>query len=140
MSISIKRPVSSMALNLTPLIDVVFFLLIFFLVAAQFSREDLQLPVKLPSATSALPMTIEPEILTINVAGDGRFFVEGEYLNTDQLKQKVEQAVSDNPVNQTVVIRGDKDVPYQSIISVLDICHAAKVPTYKLTTLDNESK
>ena len=139
MSLQVKKSISAAALSLTPLIDVVFLLLIFFLVATQFAQEDLQLPVKLPSAASALPMTIDPEVMIINVADDGRYFVEGEYLTVEQLQSKITQAVSDNPINQTVVIRGDRQVPYQSIVSVLDVCHAAKVPSYKLTTMENDN-
>ncbi len=139
MSLQVKKSISAAALSLTPLIDVVFLLLIFFLVATQFAQEDLQLPVKLPSAASALPMTIDPEVMIINVSDDGRYFVEGEYLTVEQLQDKITQAVSDNPINQTVVIRGDRQVPYQSIVNVLDVCHAAKVPSYKLTTMENDS-
>ncbi|MEZ6091859.1 MAG: biopolymer transporter ExbD [Pirellulaceae bacterium] len=48
-------------LSLTPLIDVVFLLLIFFLVASRFAQEDRRMPIELPSATSATPMTEQPK-------------------------------------------------------------------------------
>ncbi len=134
MSVSIKKPIASAALSLTPLIDVVFLLLVFFLVASQFAREDMELPVKLPSASSALPMTIDPEILVVNVDATGQFFMEGTFLTLAELQMRIDQAVRDNPVNQTVVIRGDKTVPYQAVVDVLNVCHQAKVPSYKLTT------
>jgi biopolymer transport protein ExbD len=139
MSFQVKKPIAANALSMTPLIDVVFLLLIFFLVASQFAQENVQLPLKLPSAASALPMTIDPQVMVVNVNNEGRFFVEGEYLQDESLKSKIQQAVQDNPINQTIVIRGDRNVPYQSIVTVLDICHAAKVPSYKLTTLENDS-
>ena len=138
MAITIKKPVAAGALSLTPLIDVVFLLLIFFLVASQFAREDTQLPLKLPSAASALPMTMDPEILTVNIAADGRYFVSGEYLTLDELSDRIARAVRDNPVSQSVVIRGDRTVPYQSVVDALDICHANKVPNYRLTTAPRE--
>ena len=138
MALSIKRSISADALSLTPLIDVVFLLLVFFLVASQFAREDLELPVKLPSASSALPMTADPEILTVNVTAEGRYYARGEYYNLSSLESLIDQSVRNNPVNQTVLIRGDREVPYQSIVSIMDICHRVKVPSYKLTTsLDN---
>ncbi len=140
MGLSIRKPIAANALSMTPLIDVVFLLLIFFLVASQFANEDRQLPLKLPSADSAMPMTVDPEILVINVAADGKFYVDGKYLSLADLKARVESDVRDNPISQTVLVRGDRDVPYQAIVSVLDICHSAKVPSYKLTTsLDSVS-
>ena len=61
MSVRIQKGKALEALNLTPLIDVVFLLLIFFLVATQFSQDDQQLPIQLPSAKNAVPMTVAPE-------------------------------------------------------------------------------
>ena len=65
----------SNALNLMPLIDVVFNLLIFFLVATQFSQEEKALDVKLPESHQAKPITRAPKILIVNVYPDGRLML-----------------------------------------------------------------
>ena len=78
MSFKIQKGKALDSLNLTPLIDVVFLLLIFFLVATQFSQDDQQLPIKLPSAQSAVPMTIEPEELVVHIAPDSTRMVRGQ--------------------------------------------------------------
>ena len=77
MAINIRKGKALEALNLTPLIDVVFLLLIFFLVATRFAQEDRELPVKLPSASNALPMTMEPNEIVINVDAAGGYVVRG---------------------------------------------------------------
>lgn len=138
MSVTIRRSSAAAALSLTPLIDVVFLLLIFFLVATRFAREDEQLPLKLPTAASALPMTVDPQIMTINVDADGRYFVRGRFLELPGLADEIAQAVRDNPVSQSVIIRGDRQAEYGRVAAVLDLCHAAKVPSYRLSTTSDE--
>jgi biopolymer transport protein ExbD len=134
MAVVLKKSRVLDALNMTPLIDVVFILLIFFLVSARFAQEDRELPVQLPSARSAVPMTMEPQILVIGIDESGRFVVDGKGLPIDRVETLIRQAVTDNPINQTVIIRGDRRVPFQHVVSVMDICQRLKVPTYKVST------
>ena len=75
MAVKIKQGKALAALSMTPLIDVVFLLLIFFLVATRFEQEDRELDVVLPSASEAQPMTVQPEELFVNIAEDGKIFV-----------------------------------------------------------------
>lgn len=126
------------SLNLTPLIDVVFLLLIFFLVATQFSQDDQQLPIKLPSARNALPMTVVPEELVVNIGADGTYMVRGERVNAERLESILAQSVADNPVQQTVILRGDRRTEFQSVVTVIDICNRVKVPSYRITTSKDE--
>ncbi len=126
------------SLNMTPLIDVVFILLIFFLVAARFAREDRELPVQLPSAKSAVPMTMEPQIMIVGIDENGQFVIGGRTLPIEEVETAIRQAVTDNPINQTVIIRGDRRVSFQHVVSVMDICQRLKVPTYKVTTSAQE--
>ena len=72
MAIELKQGRVLGALSLTPLIDVVFLLLIFFLVASRLSQEDRQLDIALPSAANAMPMTVMPQELVVNVDVQGR--------------------------------------------------------------------
>jgi biopolymer transport protein ExbD len=134
MSISIRRSKALDSLSLTPLIDVVFLLLIFFLVATRFAQEDRELPVTLPSAANALPMTMEPNELVINIDREGRYVVRGMPTDLAGVEQIVRQAVADNPVQQVVVIRGDKFSALQSAVTLMDLCTKLKVPSYKLST------
>jgi biopolymer transport protein ExbD len=134
MSFKLKKSRSFDSLNLTPFIDVVFFLLTYFLIASRFTEEDREMPVKLPTAMSALPMTVEPTELVINVDAKGGYVVRGEKMPLDRVASIIQQAVADNPINQMVVIRGDRNVAFQSVVSVMDLCTKLKVPAYKIST------
>ncbi len=138
MPIALKKSRVLDSLNLIPLIDVVFFLLVFFLVASEFAKDDRELPVQLPTAKSAIPMTMEPEIMIVGIDESGQFAIESRAMPIDEVEARIRQAVTDNPVNQTVVIRGDRRVPFQHVVSVMDICQRLKVPTYKVTTAAQE--
>jgi len=134
MSFQIQKGKALDSLNLTPLIDVVFLLLIFFLVATQFAQDDQQLPIKLPSAQSAVPMTIEPEEIVVHIARDGSMMVRGKLVDISELEALLRQSVVDNPIQQIVVLRGDKRVEFQTIVTLVDLCNRLKIPSYRFTT------
>jgi biopolymer transport protein ExbD len=134
MAIQIKKGKALDALNLTPLIDVVFLLLIFFLVATRFAQDDRELPVQLPSASSAMPMTMEPTELVINIDANGQYMVLGERMQIDRVETVLRKAVADNPINQLVIVRGDKNVAFQAVVAVMDLCSKLRVPSYKIST------
>lgn len=134
MAIKLKKGRAFESLNLTPLIDVVFFLLTYFMLAAQFEQEDRSLQVKLPSAANAVPMTAEPSELVVNVDAEGRYMILGERMALDRVEFMLQRAVTDNPLNQLVIIRGDRNVAFQSVVSVMDLCTKLKVPSYKIST------
>ena len=138
MAVVLKKSRALDSLSMTPLIDVVFILLIFFLVTARFAQEDRELPVQLPSAKSAVPMTMEPEIMVVGIDEQGQFVIDGKTLPLEEVESSIRQAVTNNPINQTVIIRGDRRVPFQHVVSVMDICQRWKVPTYKVTTSADE--
>ena len=106
MAVKLKQGRALAALNMTPLIDVVFLLLIFFLVATRFEQEDRELDVVLPSASEAKPMTVAPEELFVNIAKDGKIFVGGKVLGEEELLRLLEQTAV-NRVAQSVIIRAD---------------------------------
>lgn len=134
MTITIRKSKALESLNLTPLIDIVFLLLIFFLVATRFAQEDRELPVQLPSAANALPMTLEPNELIVNVDESGTYIVQGTAMDLAGVERVVRQAVADNPIQQVVVIRGDRNVRLQAAVTLMDLCAKLKVPSYKIST------
>ncbi len=134
MTIKINKGKALDSLNMTPLIDVVFLLLIFFLVATRFAQDDRELPVQLPSAASAVPMTAEPTELVVNVDATGQYMILGERMALEKVESTLRRAVADNPINQMVIIRGDRNVAFQAVVSVMDLCTKLKVPSYKIST------
>lgn len=107
--------------NLTPLIDVVFLLLIFFMVSTTFTKES-HLTVNLPEADGQ-PLTTAIEQLDVVVDAKGGYIVNGKRLiNTsiDTLRAAIDAIASDN-TDIPFVITGDANASYQSIVSVMDL-------------------
>jgi biopolymer transport protein ExbD len=134
MAIEFKRTSAIQNLNVIPLIDIVFFLLIFYLVVSKFEQEESGLAVQLPSAASAMPMTVEPQEMTVAIDERGTYAVDGKVMDENGLRDSIQQAVTNNPFNQSVIIRGDRRVPFQFVVNVMDLCNQLKVRDYKVTT------
>ncbi len=120
-------------LNLTPVIDMVFLLLIFFLVATKFADIERDVRVKPPSSQHARPVTAIPEELVINIADNGSLLIAGRERSIDEVDQLLKAAKKANP-NQAVVIRGDKNTVLHHAVNVLDLCEKHHVERTYLTT------
>lgn len=103
-------------LDLTPVVDVVFNLLIFFALSLNFAATSGGINVKLPSATSAEPVKIEQ--LTINLTKDGGIVYNDDTVDEAGLKKKL-QEVKDK--ESLVIIRADNDVPHGKVVEIMDI-------------------
>jgi len=108
----------SARIDMTSLIDVVFLLLIFFMVSTTFlDRPGLKL--SLPDTESATPSKVEKMVVT--VTSDDRLFVGIEELDFDILGEKVKEYLAESG-EKTVRIRGDQKVNFGTVIKVMDIC------------------
>lgn len=125
-------------LDLTPMIDMVFLLLIFFLVATTFHQAEREMQIALPYASAAGPMSAALRELIINVDAQGAVFVSGRQVSDDELQQMVKSAVAAN-AEQKVSVRGDRGARYGAVVRVLDICkHAGVQQPYLDTVLGEE--
>lgn len=118
-------------LNLTPLIDVVFLLLIFFMVSTTFQKEaDLQ--VQLPSASQE-PTAVPVEKLEVTINPQGQYFINGRELTNNRLETlrtalaKMSRGQRDIPL----VIRADAQTPHQYVVTAMDA--AAQLGMLKLS-------
>ena len=136
MSVKINKGEASGGINMTPMIDCVFLLLIFFLVATEFRDEEFEMSVVLPQASEARPMIAKPKEMFVNVTQDGRFVVAAQQLNAGQLYSALVQAYNDNPLRQTVIIRADKRCPWEHVMDVMNLCNKAKIKDYRVTSMD----
>jgi biopolymer transport protein ExbD len=134
MSVEINKGQALGTLNITPMIDIVFLLLIFFLVASKFAEEDAELEVELPDASAAMPMTQQPLEVEINIARDGSFYIDGNTYDADGLRQVLRQAEANNPGNQRVSIRVDKRVASQALVTAIDTCKQVGIVGYSIVT------
>ena len=120
MKISSQQPEGS-KLNLTPLIDVVFLLLIFFMVSTTFEKQA-KLKIELPEA-SAQPTAAEQQDLVISISQKGVFFVNNnELINAQRksLQNALQNAVADAR-DMPVIIRADANVAHKHVVMAMDV-------------------
>lgn len=122
------------SLSVTPLIDVVFLLLIFFLVATRFADEEREIEIELPTASQALPLTAEPRELFINIDDQGQYFVDGEVRHLEAVEQLLTRAVANNPMTQTVIIRADRHADWEHVLAAFDLCKKCGIYNYSAMT------
>ena len=103
-------------LNMTPMIDIVFLLLIFFLLTTNFIAQE-GINVNLPNAKSTGLQT-EKEI-TIHITREGRVFIKNEEVNEAGLYKTLKSLIENHP-GQPLTIRADKDVILDAVVKVMD--------------------
>jgi len=123
MVVKLKQPSALGSLSLTPLIDVVFLLLVFFLVATRFAQEEREMDLALPTASEAMPMTEEPKQVFIDIDENGQFFIDNQPLTVAEIENSLRQVVADNPLHQKVYIRADRNVKYDAVVAIMNVCN-----------------
>ncbi len=136
MAVKINKGVSFSNINVTPMIDYLLFLLIFFLVTTTFEETEREMNVVLPEASEAMPLTARPKEVFVNVDRQGNIMIAGERLNEAQLLAVLQQAAANNPDRQSVIIRADKHCMFESLMVVMNACNKAKIRDYRVTVLE----
>lgn len=124
-------------INLTPIIDMVFLLLIFFLVATKFADIERDIRVQPPYSHHAKPVTAIPDELVVNVTREGELLVAGQQRSLEDLDRLFGMAAAQNP-EQAVIVRGDRGSILQFAVNVLDLCEKHGIRRTFLTTNVNE--
>ena len=120
-------------LQLAPMIDVIMFLLCFFLLTWNLARYEQDLTVKVPVAKKGeMPKQLPGEVI-INLRSDGTVELERATLTLAQLQDKL-TAISQVFPDQAVVLRGAENVEYKHVVEVLDACRAARLTNIAFAT------
>ncbi len=122
--------------NMMPLIDIVFLLLIFFLMASRFEQEEKELNVTLPEVTEAQPLAGTQELI-INITPDGKYLVSKQQYSEAQLSALLGQTSKNNP-HRSVLIRGDSRAPWKYGVRVMGLCNKAGIRNYRVAALQEE--
>lgn len=117
--------------NLTPLIDIVFNLLLFYLVSTTFLDEERALDVELPGATTA--RELPPEEIVIHVLADGTVVLGGDTVDAETLRARLRERAAAAP-DTPVTIRGDRATRHEAIVGVMDACGAAGLTNLSIGT------
>jgi biopolymer transport protein ExbD len=119
----------SLSMDLTPLIDMVFLLLVFFLVTSTFKKDELALLLKLPKTEQGAGSEKKLDQLTIELS-DNEIAVNGKKSSMDELPQTFGKAQKETLVN----LRVDGNVKYTRLVKVLDLLQVNKLENISLIT------
>lgn len=120
------------SLNLTPMIDVVFLLIIFFMAASKFAEVEADIELQLPEVAAAGPMTSAPKQRTVSVERDGTVNLDGDVVSLDELTSRLASAQSEYS-QLSVVIRGDAKCDFQHVAAALSACKYANISELGIT-------
>jgi biopolymer transport protein ExbD len=119
-------------LNLTSMIDVLFLLIIFFMVATKFDEMERNIEVAVPEVGQAGDGMPPPKPLVVSVLSDGRLQLDGSPVTAEELASRL--AAARTPLTEpTVVIHGDASCPFQHVADALGACRQAGVSELGIT-------
>ncbi|MEZ5534146.1 MAG: biopolymer transporter ExbD [Thiolinea sp.] len=128
-------------INLTPLIDVVFLLLIFFMVTTTFDR-NAEIKISLPTAENTVQAQKQDK-LELLIDGQGRYYINGrEVLNNqpETLFQAMTLVLNDLEKVPPLVISADATVDYQAVVTAMDIAGRLGLTNFSMATTQSERK
>jgi len=114
------------SLNLTPMIDVLFLLIIFFMAGTKFTDLESRLKLKLPQVSHDGALAPAPEKRVINVYRDGQVSLDRDFVTLTELTQRLTAARQEYG-GLGVVVRGDAEGAFQHVASVLGACRKAGI-------------
>ncbi|MGH6612754.1 ExbD/TolR family protein [Sphingomonas sp.] len=123
MQIQGKKPYNE--INITPLVDLTFVLLIIFILLTTAAVQGIK--VDLPSASAAKTLD-QPKSRVIAVANDGTVSIDAVPVSMAELEQQLRSSMATTP-DLAIILRGDRAVQYDQIMQVLDLCSKVGVPS-----------
>ena len=121
----------SLGIDLTPVIDVVFILLIFFIVSSVFKKEELALMLDLPTS-NAKEVEVKKDEVFIEVGVDS-LAIKGIKVSFESLEDNLKNIRRSNR-NKTIILRIDKKVVYEKVVKVLDLLQKYELNNLALVT------
>lgn len=118
---------------MAPMIDIVFLLLIFFLLTWSYARFETELDISVPAAEQGATPERQVGEIIVNVNAAGEIIVNAVKLSESELLEKLNRLVRFRD-NQAVILRGDGEVSYDRIVDILDICYSAKIRNVAFAT------
>jgi biopolymer transport protein TolR len=107
-------------INVTPLVDVMLVLLIIFMIAAPMLHQGVE--VALPKADAAnLPLRVQ-DPLVVSIDRNGQVYLRESAVETEELVARIKSQIESRG-DDTVFLKGDREVPYGKVIEVLDVLH-----------------
>ncbi|QGJ72200.1 Biopolymer transport protein ExbD [Planctomycetales bacterium 10988] len=113
-------------INLTPMIDVVFLLIIFFMVGTKFAEMERSIGLQIPEVSDQGVLKDPPPALVVNVYSDGELTLDRKSVSLQELGTELQATRQEHPAT-SVVVRGDGKTSYQRIAEVMNVCRQAGI-------------
>ena len=123
-------------LMISPMIDLIFLLLAFFIISTMYMTEVRTISIELPRAESA--EVVHKSSSLVSVKKDGTYWLDEKKMPLERLVEEVKARSRANP-GYSVVIRGEKEARYNDVIRVLDACKSAGLTHFGLATGQGEA-
>jgi biopolymer transport protein ExbD len=124
-------------IQMIPLIDVLFFTLVFFMVLSVYYNFEAQMDIHIPQASSAHDIKGIGTQIVINVTSNGKFIVNSRMLSASALDNVLHQLTALSP-QQSVIIRADQKTYHKYVIQVLDACARNNIRDVSFATSENQ--
>ena len=112
--------------QIAPMVDILLVLLCFFILTWNFARKEMELDVKVPTAENGGEPRLEVNQTVLNLKADGSLVMNTKPISYDQLGDKMTTLAKINP-DYAIILRGDRNVRYEHIVNVMDICREANI-------------
>lgn len=128
-------------LNLTPLIDVVFLLLIFFMVSTTFEKES-EISIELPEASGAPPASKQKLVIEVSIDNQGHYFVNQQRVKDEKIETLMSaiKQVRGDEKKPKLIISADKMTPHQSVVRAMDAARQLGLVNLTFATKQNNKK
>jgi len=130
------------AINLTPMIDIVFLLIIFFMVSSHFTNKstshERDIAIKVPQVSDAGALTAPPRHRVINIYDDGQVALDDDTVSMTELESKLADARSQYE-QLGVVVRGDGACQYERVAEVIATCKKVKIQNLNIAVTNQDT-
>jgi len=119
-------------MNLAPLIDIIFLLLIFFMVASTLNMNEVQATIQLSGSNTVEEKSIKKTVIFITK--EGQVFLEKEKIGWEQLSNSLHEFMLENE-RREITVYADKEVDFQHIVNMLDLANKLKIKEIQFSLL-----
>jgi biopolymer transport protein ExbD len=121
--------------QMAPLIDCVFLLISFFLIATTLKEIERELPLELPEASAAVSKQVDENVTVVSIDRDGNLYLGSEPVGQGYLGRKLRELAQQNPAHR-IRIDGDRNAPLAAAVQVLDMCNFENLKNVGIKTKD----
>lgn len=118
-------------INMTPFVDIILVVLIIFLATATFIVEG-KIPLNLPQAKTSEAKELTKKKVIITIKKDGTIYIDSKQIDISSLRKELASFIKEK--KPVIVLRADRDTPFQKVVSVIDICRDLGLEKYTIET------